>query len=139
MAPLDRPRILQSASDEIKAARTEVMRRRGGDLSSDNSNELVLPSERNLLAEGSGLMVSSDEVVEMASQLSFAGPTAGHIFKLAETVSKRDDGRRRHMSANSDVPDLETLKERYDSMKRLTANEIVSKGDGRHSWPHAAR
>jgi hypothetical protein len=34
------------------------------------------------------------------------------------------------MSETADLPDPETLKEHYEKAKRLTANEIVSKGDG---------
>jgi hypothetical protein len=56
---------------------------RGRDSTSDNSNELILPSDRDLLADGSGFMVSPEEVAEMASQLSYSGPTASQQYLSA--------------------------------------------------------
>jgi hypothetical protein len=104
-APLDRPRILQSASEEIRTARAEVIVSRGGDLTSDNSNKLILPSDRDILANGLGFMVSPEEVTEMASQLSYSGPTASNLFQLAARTAKHDEGRRRHMSETANLPD----------------------------------
>jgi hypothetical protein len=110
---------LQSASDEIRTARTQAIVSRGRDLTSDNSNELILSSDRDLLADGSGFMVSPEEVAAMASQLSYSGPTASNIFQLAARTAKCDEGRRRHISSETaNLPDPETLKERYTKAKR---------------------
>jgi hypothetical protein len=132
MKPLDDPDILQSAPDEVRDERAEIIVSRGGSVSTNGSNELILPSERNLLEEGSGLMAGADAVVEAASQLNFTGGTASQLFQLSTTVAKRDEGRRRHMEEKEagGVPDLETLQKRYEELPRLTANGIVAHGSG---------
>jgi hypothetical protein len=132
MAPLDDPSILQSAPDDVKKARTELIAKRGGSLISDNSNALIMPSERDLMGEGSGLMAGHEAVARAAQELNYSGGTAANLFKLSSTVASRDAGRRRHMNEIEEEgePDLDTLKKRYSEMSRLTANNVVSKGTG---------
>jgi hypothetical protein len=56
-----------------------------------------MPSERNLLEEGSGLMAGADAVAEAASQLNYTGGTASQLFQLSANAAKRDEGRRRNV------------------------------------------
>jgi hypothetical protein len=91
-----------------------------------------MPSERNLLEEGSGLMAGADAVAEAASQLNYTGETASQLFQLSANAAKREEGRRRHMGEKeaAGVPDPETLQKRYQELPRLTANGIVAHGSG---------
>jgi hypothetical protein len=132
MRPLDDPDILQLAPDDVREERTAIILSRGGSVLTGGSNELIMPSERNLLEEGSGLMAGADAVAEAASQLNYTGETASQLFQLSANAAKRDEGRRRHMGEKeaAGVPDPETLQKRYQELPRLTANGIVAHGSG---------
>jgi hypothetical protein len=97
MRPLDDPDILQSAPDDVREERTAIILSRGGSVSTGGSNEIIMPSERNLLEEGSGLMAGADAVAEAASQLNYTGGTASQLFQLSANAAKRDEGRRRNV------------------------------------------
>jgi hypothetical protein len=105
----------------------------GGRVSDGFLGELIImPSERNILEEGSGLMAGADAFAEAASQLNYTGGTASQLFQLSANAAKRDEGRRRHMGEMeaAGVPDPETLQKRYQELPRLTANGIVAHGGG---------
>lgn len=132
MVPLDEPSILQSAPEEVRKERTELIIKRGGDVSTDGSNALIMPSERDLLQEGSGLMAGAAAVAEAAAVLNYGGGTAANLFKMSQTIAKRNEGRQRHMNeleVEGEL-DVETLKKRYEEAKRMTANIIVASGTG---------
>jgi hypothetical protein len=88
MRPLDDPDILQLAPDDVREERTAIILSRGGSVLTGGSNELIMPSERNLLEEGSGLMAGADAVAEAASQLNYTGGTASQLFQLSANAAK---------------------------------------------------
>lgn len=129
-APLDNPEILQSAPEDVKQARAQILSQRNTPLSGTTSNALMQPTERNIFEQGSGLMAGSEAVINAANTLNYTG-TVGNLFQLSQTVSLRNTGRQRHMDElTASRPDADTLKQRYKQANRLTSSEVFSHGDG---------
>jgi hypothetical protein len=74
----------------VREERTAIILSRGGSVSTGGLNELIIPSECNLLEEGSSLMAGANAVAEAASQLNYTGGTASQLFQLSANTAKRD-------------------------------------------------
>jgi hypothetical protein len=86
MAPLDDPEILQSAPEHTQKERSDLLAKRGNPITAIHSNALGMPSRRDLLAQGSGLMAGGQAVSEAAESLNYNSATAAGLFQMADTM-----------------------------------------------------
>ncbi len=134
-ACLDRPQILETAPEEVKAERSRVLQTRQN--LPKTVRVLPPPSQLNLLENGSGRLLSSgpnatsELLTATAEHLNLDTGRAGDIMNLAQNVSKRDETRARVVERSNTQLSPAELKKRLEEAKAISAGIIVSACNGR--------
>ena len=129
---LDDPEILSTASQETQAERTVVLQSRG---ETSNLSQMGMPSQRDLLATGSGLFAggaaASGQLQDTLRTVNLQNTTTEDVMSLIQKETALNEGRGNAYTSGQRRATKEELTNVYSKAKRLTAGEVFGNGNGR--------
>lgn len=129
---LDDPEILATASQETQAERTVVLQSRG---ETSSLSEMGMPSQRDLLATGSGLFAggaaASGQLQDTLRTVNLQNTTTEDVMSLIQKETALNEGRGNAYTSGQKRATKEELTKVYSNAKRVTAGEVFGNGNGR--------